>query len=134
MTTASTDYDVTGDLSGVYLKKSDVEDRPLSLTIASVDRVIFEARGGKPAEQKWVVTFAGDPVRKMTLNKTNLALLAKAFGKRTAPWLGQTVDVVLDDSVSFGGQLVGGLRIRCGKPARRPAPVSQDPDDALPAI
>ncbi len=101
-------------------------DEPLTLTIASVDRVLFEAKAGKPAEQKWVLTFAGEPVRRMTLNKTNLALLAKGFGKRTGAWIGQTIDVVLDESVSFGGQLVGGLRIRI--PKRRPVPVPVDDD------
>ena len=39
----TTDHDVTGDLSGTYLKKQDVEDRPLTLTIVSVDKVTFES-------------------------------------------------------------------------------------------
>lgn len=130
-----TDHDVTGDLSGTYLKKRDVEDGPLTLKIASVEKVAFEARNGKPAESKWVLTFASDPIRKLALNKTNLSLLAKGFGKRTGPWIGQTVEVYFDETVSFGGELRGGIRIRVPKSVRRPAPaaVTTNPDTALDA-
>jgi hypothetical protein len=66
-----------------------------------VDRTTFEAKGGRAAETKWVLTFDGDPARKLTLNRTNLALLAKGFGRRTGPWIGQTIEVYLDETVSF---------------------------------
>jgi hypothetical protein len=132
----TTNDDVTSDLSGVYLKKQDVEDGSLSLVIASVDKVVFDAKGGKPAEAKWVLTFTGDPVRRMTLNKTNLSILAKAFGKKTGPWTGQTIEIYLDESVMFAGQLTGGIRVRILKQARRPVlpAATLDPDDPLPAI
>jgi hypothetical protein len=128
--------DVTGDLSGVYLKKQDVADGALSLVIASVDKVVFDAKGGKPAEAKWVLTFMGDPPRRMTLNKTNLSILAKAFGRKTGPWTGQTIEIYLDASVMFGSQLTGGIRVRIPKLSRRPVPAAAalDPDDPLPAI
>jgi hypothetical protein len=128
--------DVTGDLSGQYLKKADVADGPLLFQIASVAKVVFEARAGKPAESKWVLTFAGDPVRKLTLNKTNLSILAKAFTKKTGPWAGQTIEVYLDESVMFAGQLTGGIRVRIPRLSRRPVPAAAtlDPDDLLPAI
>ena len=126
------DYDVTGDLSGTYLKKRDLEDGLMKLKIASVDKVTFEARNAKPAESKWVLTFATDPVRKLALNKTNLSLLAKGLGKRTGPWIGQTIEVYWDETVSFGGQLSGGIRVRVPKLSRRspPAPAAE-PTDAV---
>jgi hypothetical protein len=127
-----TDHDVTGDLSGTYLKKRDVEDGPLMLKIASVDKMQFESRNGKPAESKWALTFACDPIRKLTLNKTNLSLLAKGFGKRTGPWIGQTVEVYFDETVSFGGELIGGIRIRVPKPVVRRSAPATDPDDPMP--
>ena len=123
-----TDYDVTGDLSGTYLKKRDLEDGSLMLTIASVDKVTFEARNGKPAESKWVLTFATDPIRKHGLNKTNLSLLAKGLGKRTGAWIGQTIEVYWDETVSFGGQLTGGTRVRVPKLSR---PVVAAPADTV---
>lgn len=94
--------DVSADLTGQYLKKQDAVDAPLVLTISSVGKQLFEARAGKPAESKWTITFAGDPSRKMTLNKTNLSILAKAFGAKTASWIGQRVEVYVDEGVMFG--------------------------------
>ncbi len=126
------DYDVSADLSGTYIKRRDLEDGPLTLKTASADKVIFEARNGKPAESKWVLTFATDPVRKLGLNKTNLNVMAKNFGKKTGAWLGQLIEVYWDDNVSFGGELRGGIRIRVPKPKRRPSAssaASVDEDD-----
>jgi hypothetical protein len=115
------DEDVTGDLSGVYLKRQDFANGDLTFKVASVDKVTFEARNGKPAEQKWALTFASEPVRKFSLNKTNLALMAKGYGSKTGRWVGKSIELFLDESVNFGGQLIGGMRIRI--PKRRPAPV-----------
>src|SRR5262245_18514339 len=113
-----TDYDVTADLSGTYLKKRDLEEGPLRLTVASVDKVTFEARNGKPAQSRNVLTFATEPVRKLGLNTTNLSLMAKGLGGRTGPWIGQTIEVYWDDTVCFGGQLTGGVRVRVLKLSR----------------
>jgi hypothetical protein len=113
------DTDITSDLSGVYVKRQDFDLGDLVFTVTSVDRVVFEARNGQPAEQKWALTFEGDPPRRFTLCKTNLALMAKFFGKRTGAWVGQRIELYLDESISFGGRLVGGTRIRL--PKRVPA-------------
>jgi hypothetical protein len=79
----------------------------------------FEAKDGRPAEPaKWVITFEGE--RCLGLNKTNLALVARWFGKRPSAWVGQRITVYRDDSISFGGRLVGGLRVR--KPSRSDVP------------
>ena len=115
-----TDYDITGDLSGVYLKAADVAEAPLTLKIAAAEKVIFEARAGKPADSKWVLSFSTDPIRKLALNKTNLSILAKHLGKRTGPWIGQTIEVYFDETVSYGGKLTGGLRIRVPRAPRLP--------------
>jgi hypothetical protein len=105
------DDDVSGDLTGSFLKQSDFEQQPEQLfTITSVEKKDFEAKNGRPAESKWVVTFEGD--RCLGLNKTNLQLLAKWFGKKANAWKGQRVTVYRDESISFSGRLVGGLRVR----------------------
>jgi hypothetical protein len=127
--TVAQDLDVSGDLAGTYLKKSDVEDAPLTFTIKSVDRVLFEARAGRPAQQRVVLSFEGDPLRRMSLNKTNLGICAKAWGKYTAAWIGRNVTVELDEGVTFAGQLVGGLRVKIRKLAPggvQPVSVSGD--------
>ena len=113
------DDDVSGDLSGSFLKQSDFDTDPaITFTIRTVEKKQFEAKNGRPAEAKWVVTFDGD--RSLGLNKTNLALLAKWFGKRASAWKGQRVTVYKDESISFGGRLVGGLRVR--KPMAQDVP------------
>jgi len=107
--------DVSADLSGSFLKQSDFEiDPAITFTIARVEKKTFEAKNGRPAEAKWVVTFEGD--RCLGLNKTNLQLLAKWFGTRNSAWIGKRITVYRDESISFGGRLTGGLRVR------RPAP------------
>jgi hypothetical protein len=127
--TENPDYDVSSDLTGAYIKKQDVADGDLTLVITAVEKMRFEARSGKPAEEKWVLTFAGVPTRMLGLNKTNLAIMARTYGRKTGAWIGQRIVVTLDESVSFGGQLVGGLRIRIPKPARKPVP-DQAPESA----
>lgn len=114
------DDDVSGDLTGSFLKQSDFDRDPaITFTIARVEKKDFEAKNGRPAESKWVVTFDGD--RCLGLNKTNLQLLAKWFGKRASAWRGQKITVYRDESISFGGRLVGGLRVRKPQPQDVPA-------------
>ena len=112
------DDDVSADLSSSFLKQSDFETDPaITFTIARVEKKTFEAKNGRPAEAKWVVTFDGD--RSLGLNKTNLQLLAKWFGKRAGAWTGKRITVYRDESIQFGGRLTGGLRVR--KPQRHDA-------------
>ena len=93
-----------------YLKQSDFPD-PLIVTVSKIGQVNI-AKEGDPPEHKWAVRFKefGKP---MLLNSTNIKLLEKACGSDdTDDWIGKEVIVYTDDSVSFGGQVVGGLRIR----------------------
>lgn len=113
------DDDVSADLTGQFLKKADFTDTPaIVFTIRRVEKRSFEAKNGRPAQDKWVLTFDGD--RCMSLNKTNLQLLAKWWGKHARNWHGRQVTVYWDESVSFGGQLVGGMRLR--KPSKGDVP------------
>jgi hypothetical protein len=119
MMTTQFDDDVSADLSGSFLKQSDFDRDPaITFTITRVEKAHFDAKNGRPAEDKWVVHFDGD--RQLGLNKTNLALLAKWFGRRASTWKGQKVTVYKDESISFGGRLVGGLRVR--KPSLQDIP------------
>lgn len=107
--------DVSGDLQGTFLSKKDFSDEPQSFVISRVERVHFEARNGRSAQSRWCVIF--DDERRLSLNKTNLTILARHFGANAALWRGRTISVERDDSISFGGQLVGGLRVRVPKTA-----------------
>ena len=105
------DDDVSSDLTGSFLKQSDFDrDAAITFTITRVEKAHFDAKNGRPAEDRWVVHFDND--RQLGLNKTNLSLLAKWFGKKPSVWVGKRITVYKDESISFGGRLVGGLRVR----------------------
>lgn len=102
-----------------YLKQSDFPDAYI-VTVRGVERKNI-AMDGKPAEYKWLARFT-EFEKPMVLNTTNIQLMAKACDSDdTDHWTGKQVIVYVDENVSFGGDLVGGLRIRKHKIAAAPA-------------
>jgi hypothetical protein len=115
-----------------YLKQGDVPD-PLIVTVSKIGKVNI-AKEGDPPEEKWAVRFR-EFQKPMLLNSTNIKLLEKACGSdETDDWIGKEVIVYTDDSVSFGGQVVGGLRIRKQQqaPQRKAATQAPPEDDGRP--
>jgi hypothetical protein len=101
-----------------YLKKEDVP-QPALVTIRSFSQDNV-AQQGQPEEKKWIMHFE-EFENGLVMNSTNLQLCAMALSsEETDDWLGKQVVLFADPNVSFGGKLVGGLRIRA---RRRPAPV-----------
>lgn len=93
-----------------YLKQSDVPD-PVIVTVGKLGKVNL-AKEGDPPEEKWAVRFK-EFSKPMLLNSTNIKLLEKACGSDdTDDWIGKEVILYNDENVTFGGQVVGGLRIR----------------------
>jgi hypothetical protein len=123
--------DVSGDLSS-FVKKDEFLDGPHRFQISHVERVTFDGKGGQPAQQKIVLTLNGD--RKMSLNKTNLKTLVKAWSTNATTWIGRSIEIWLNPDVTMGSETVGGLRVRLVppptvKPVRPPAVVPPPPDD-----
>jgi hypothetical protein len=116
MTPELDDDDVTSDLSGSYLNAADFDNGiGRRFTIASVDKQVYEAKNGRPEEQKRRLVF--DDGRCLTLSaKTNIRLLAKWFGPKTSAWIGKDVTVYRDESITYGGRLTGGWRLRKPSP------------------
>lgn len=105
-----------------YLKQSDFPEDYV-VTVRSIERKNI-AMDGKPADYKWLAHYA-EFEKPMVLNSTNIQLMSKACGSDdTDDWIGKQVIVYVDENVSFGGELVGGLRIRKHKQA---APVTPKP-------
>jgi hypothetical protein len=104
--------DVTSDLSGVYIKRADVEHGDYRFVIAAASRETFEARDGKPAQTRVVLTSADTPPRKFPLNKVNLRTLVTAWGTIANRWIGQTIWIHHDPTVEVGGVVKGGQRVR----------------------
>ena len=93
-----------------YLKQSDV-DGEVEVTIVKIGQINV-AREDEQEELKWAARFE-EFKKPMVLNSTNLQLLAKACGSEESDdWIGKKVTVYADPNVSFGGKLVGGLRIK----------------------
>lgn len=93
-----------------YLKQSDFPD-PLIVTVGKVGKINIAKEGDAP-EHKWAVRFK-EFQKPMLLNSTNIKLLEMACGSDdTDDWSGKEIVVYNDEGVSFGGKIVGGLRIR----------------------
>lgn len=115
-----------------YLKKEDVGEDGLIVTIKGFTREILEADGTQ--EEKTVMHFVED-LKPMVLNRTNAQLVAVATGAKTAgDARGKQIVVYNDPTVGFGGKITGGIRIKklagAPKPASAPAAVASEPDDA----
>lgn len=102
-----------------YLKQSDVEEET-EVTIVKVGQLNVAKEDEQP-ELKWAVRFQ-ELKKPMILNSTNIQLLAKACeSEDTDDWVGKKVVIYADPNVSFGGKLVGGLRVKLQAKKRAPA-------------
>ena len=96
-------------LTSTYLKQSDIDGEAI-VTIKELKKQNV-AQKGEDAEYKYVLYF--DQFDKgMVLNATNIKRLGKVCGDDTDDWIGQTVVLYVDENVEYGGNIVGGLRIR----------------------
>lgn len=118
-----------------FLKKEDVGEDGTLVTITGVEQINV-AMEGKEAEMKWCMSVREFP-KPMVLNATNAQLCEKFLGSDdTDDWVGKKVILYDDPTVSFGGELVGGIRVRrapTGKPGK-PSPARQvlNDDDQVP--
>jgi hypothetical protein len=98
-----------------YLKQSDIEGEKL-VTIAGLKKVNV-ARDDEDPEYRWTVKFR-ELEKSMVLNATNIKRMAKALGDDTDEWVDKQVVVYVDPDIEFGGNVVGGLRIKANMPRR----------------
>jgi len=118
-----------------YLAKEDVGTGGLILTIAGFKR---EAVKGEDGDEDKIIMYFAEDVKPMIVNRTNAALLAGATGVATAGEArGKQIIVYNDASITFGGKVTGGLRIRgtdAAKPRPAPARAQAAPpiDDEIP--
>lgn len=123
-----------------FLKKEDC-GHGILVTIKEVAEENI-AKEGAPVEYKWCL-FTVEHEKPMVLNSTNGQLIAKIIGKNnTDDWAGHKIVLYDDPSVSFGGKITGGIRVRAPRgqaakavqPAAKPAPEPQPeaPEDDTP--
>lgn len=99
-------------LESKYLKQSDVDGEVL-VTVRGVKRVNV-ARDDEEPEYRWTVKFQ-EFEKPMVLNATNIKRMAKALGDDTDDWIGGNVLLYVDPDIEFGGNVVGGLRIKAAR-------------------
>ncbi len=119
-----------------FLKRSDV-GKGVLVTISGCSQENV-AKAGAPEEMKWCLLF-NEFEKPMVLNSTNAQLCAQALGsEETDDWIGKQIVLYDDPSVSYGGKLVGGIRVRASRksqPAQatpKPAPAPEPPQDPGP--
>jgi hypothetical protein len=100
-----------------YLKASDFSE-PRVMTVRAFKKTNV-ARENEEPRYRWLVKF-DESDKPMVLNTTNIKRMAKIFAsENTDNWVGKPVEIYNDDEVEFGGNIVGGLRVRKANGARR---------------
>lgn len=113
-------------LESKYLKQTDVPDDAF-VTVLKIGKKNI-AKEDEAPDVKWLCEF-NEYNKPLILNTTNIQLLAKACeSDDTDDWIGKEVILYADPNVSYGGKLVGGLRIRKAKTA--PVRVAKQPATA----
>jgi hypothetical protein len=81
------------------------------------------AKQGAPEELRWCMSF-DECEKPMVLNSTNGQICAQIFkSEESDDWIGQKIVIYDEPNVSFGGKLVGGIRVRA--PRNQPKPAAQ---------
>ncbi len=114
--------------TGKYLKKEDVEPAIL-VTIINFSQEDVSAQN-EPPDIKAILHFS-DVEKPLVLNQTNGQLLSIATGLSmdadTSEYINRQIVLFNDKTVSFGGKITGGIRIRAARNQPAPAPAQQYP-------
>jgi hypothetical protein len=114
-----------------FLKKEDVGEGAL-VTIRGVSQENV-AKEGAEIEMRYVL-HVEEYEKPMVLNSTNGQLIAQITGisdNIEVGWRGWKIVLYNDPSVSFGGKLMGGIRVRAPKAGvvQQPGPSSEQKSD-----
>ena len=113
---------------GDYLKQEHLygQDVPVTISAVTVENV------GDEGKQQIVVAFAGQSKR-LGLCKTNAQQIAAFYGDDAGGWIGQSITLWPDPSVTYGGKVVGGVRIWPIPPETAAQPTAAQPTAPQPA-
>lgn len=110
-----------------FLKKEDCNP-PILLTITDCTEENI-SKEGAAEEFKWCLHFS-EVDKPLVLNSTCGQIIAGFTGKdNTDDWVGVKVVLFHDPNVSFGGKLIGGIRVRAprNQPAKSNGPAPTRP-------
>jgi hypothetical protein len=101
-------YKCYGD--GAYLTKADVTP-PVVWTINNVEERTVTAPGKEPKDK--LVLFFDGTQKGLVLNMTNGDTLFELTGHSDPEeWIGQRVELYVDEQVAYAGKKIGGVRLR----------------------
>lgn len=104
-----------------FITKADV---PILVTIKGWEKMDVSMEN-QPPDMKYVLHFNEHP-KPFVLNQTNGQLIAKIAGSADFDdWTGKKIFLYLDDTVMFGGEMKGGVRVRAPK-NQAPPPTDDD--------
>ena len=104
--------------TGKYLKANQLTEEGTVHTIMSCEEEPIQSQTGAD-EMKWVL-YLSDDLKPLILNSTNINRLIAACGTDDVDeWPGKQVIVYNDPSISYGGSVTGGCRLR-PVPSTRP--------------
>lgn len=116
-----------------FLKKEDCGQNGILVTIKEVTQENV-AKEGAPQELKYCL-WVEEQDKPLVLNSTNGQLIAVITGQEdTDFWPGHKVVLYHDPTISFGGKIIGGVRVRAprGQAAAKKAPPAAQPARKLP--
>ena len=111
-----------------FLSKSDIGPNGSLFTVVRCEQVDVAKEGAKP-EMKYALILS-ETEKPFILNSTNGQIIAQFTGRNnTDDWGGVKIVIYFDPNVSFGGKLVGGLRVRAprNQAAAHPLPRAAAP-------
>jgi len=115
-----------------FLTQHDVENGML-VTIEGYEEVNVAKEGADP-QLRWILNFK-ECDKPLVLNSTNGQLISKIADTGDFDyWAGTVIVLYQDPTISFGGQIVGGIRVRAPKAGtvKQPANPPVEEDDGIP--
>ena len=98
-------------LDSEVIRYADLAERgDITLEITKVVKGKVTGKSGK-GSSKAMLYFKGAE-RPLAAGTAILSAIAKLYGKNTDKWIGKSVTLYADDDVVFGGEKVGGVRVR----------------------
>jgi hypothetical protein len=127
-----TEADLDSAYGSKFLSAADVGTNRIKTKILKVRKE--ELRGKDDKKRMRFVMFLESLDKPMVLNATNKNALVSALGKPPANWIGASIGLYVDPSVTYAGSRTGGLRLRvllppaaAAKPVPKPVPATAPP-------
>jgi hypothetical protein len=110
--------------TGAYLKASQLTEVGETRLIVSCRQEPIRDGSGKE-ELRWILYLDGG-LKPLILNSTNIKTLVAEHGEETDNWPNLPIVVYQDPTISYGGAVTGGVRLRPAKSKARRNTKAQD--------